>query len=312
LALRDATHVSWAAEMDAFSDTEGFDWVGSGLRRDWRFGESAVSLRLSQGYSRGRPITGPGTGSLGLGAEVGGRLAVAPGWALLAELGVISWEQVDQFARWGAGVEYSAETARARLRYDRSPAVRDAMTMASLQAGATLGVARFEGGFERGPWRAATDLRLQRFTADAGDADRYAGMAVLDRALGATGIAVGPMIRAIASPDAAPSLPGWGRLYWTPDYYVAPALSVRYGGEVAPGVWLGLRAAPGVAFIDEGEDGQARYESGRTPILEAGATVGYRRGAWSAEVSGDWGGALPDGYGSSALRFQISRFGGSR
>jgi hypothetical protein len=313
--LRDATQVAWAAEMDAFTDSEGFDWVGSGVRREWRSGESALGVRLTQGYSRGRPVTGPGLGSLGLGATVAGRMALAPGWGILAELGAISYDDVDAFVTWGAGIEFADALSLARLRYGRSPAVREAATMAALQAGATLDRVHVEGSRYFGPWRVATDLQFQRFQADAGDADRYAGMLVVDRAVGGTGIAIGPMVRAIGSPHGAledPGLAGWGRLYWTPDYYLAPALSLRYGGHIADGLWLGLRAAPGIAFIDEGEGDVGRYDSDRTAILEAGATLGYRRGDWSLELSGDWGGALPDGYNASALRIQLSRFGGPR
>jgi hypothetical protein len=235
-------------ELDAFTDTEGFDWIGSTLGREWHFGESALAVRLAQGWSRGRHldgIGGAGTGSLGLGAVLAGRLAVAPGWALLGELGAMSYDDIDAFATWGGGIEFADDLSLARLRFGRTPAVREAATRAALQAGAVMDRVHLEGSRFMGPWRVATDLQLQRFRADLGDADRYAGMLVVDRKLGASGIAIGPMVRAIASPHDAPFLADWGRLYWTPDYYLAPALSIRYGGQVADGLWLGLRAAPG-------------------------------------------------------------------
>lgn len=312
LAPQDATVVAWAVELDAFTDTEGFDWVGSSIRREWRFGESALTVRLGQGYSRGRPLAGADLGAMGLGAVLGGRLAVAPGLSLLGELGAMSYQDIDAFVTWGAGMEYEDETAWGRLRYGRSPAVREAATMAALQAGAIMDRLHVEGSRDLGRWHAATDLQLQRFGADAGSADRYAAMVRVDRELGETGVAMGGIVRGIFATDRAPSTTQWGRLYWTPDHYVAPALSVRYGATIAEGVWLGLRAAPGIAFIDEGEDGVARYTSGRTAILETGATVGYRNGPWSVELSGDWGGALPDGYHASSLRFQLARLGGPR
>jgi hypothetical protein len=200
----------------------------------------------------------------------------------------------------------------ARAHYGRTPAVREASTMAALQAGAIMDRLRLEAQRDMGPWHAATDLQFQRFRADAGDVDRYAGMARLDRALGGTGVAVGGQVRGIFATNRAPDLPDWGRLYWAPDHYIAPALTIRYGGAIADGVWLGLRAAPGMAFMDEGDDGAVRYDSDRAAILEAGATLGYRVGAWQLDLSGDWGGALPDGYSASSLRFQLSRFGGPR
>jgi tetratricopeptide (TPR) repeat protein len=315
LALQDATTVAWAIEVDGFTDTEGFDWVGSSVRREWRFGENALSLRLVQGYPRGRPLAGGHAGVLGLGAVLGGRLEVAPGLRLLAELGAISFDDVDAFATWGAGLEYEDDVSHGRFSYGRTPAVRDAATMAALQAAATLDRVRLEGSRQAGPWRAAADLQFQRFQADAGHADRYLGMVVVDRALGETGLALGPMLRAVGSPHGileAPPLADWGRLYWTPEYYLAPALSVRWGGPIGDGLWLGLRAAPGIAFVSEREDAPARYDRDRTAILETGASLGYRAGTWTVELSGDWGGALPDGYNASSVRLQLSRFGGPR
>jgi tetratricopeptide (TPR) repeat protein len=309
---RDATQVSWAVELDAFTDTEGFDWVGSGIRREWRFGANALSVRLGQGYSRGRPQAGSEVGSLGLGAVLGGRVLVRPDLALLAELGTVAFGSLDPFVTWGAGMEYAPGSTQARLWYGRSPAVREAATMAALQAGAVLDLMQVAAAHDSGRWRVATDLQLQRFSADLGDATRYAGSLRVDRALGETGVAVGGMVRGVFAYDRAPYLPDWGRLYWTPDHYIAPALAVSYGAQIADGLWLGLRAAPGIAFIDEGDAGPARYDRGRTAILETGASVGYHRGPWRMELSGDWGGAVPDGYHASSLRFQLSRFGGPR
>jgi hypothetical protein len=315
LALRDATHVAWAAEVDGFTDTEGFHWIGSSVRREWWFGRNALSLRLVQGYPRSRPLAGAHAGVLGLGAVVGGRLEVAPGLRLLAELGAISFDNVEAFATWGAGLEYEDAVTHGRFSWGRTPAVREAATMAALQAAATLDRVRLEGSRQAGPWRVAGDLQLQRFQADAGRADRYLGMVVVDRALGETGLALGPMLRAVGSPHGvleAPPLADWGRLYWTPDYYLAPALSVRWGGPIGESLWLGLRAAPGVAFVSELEDAPARYDRDRTATLETGASLGYRAGPWRVELSGDWGGALPDGYNASSVRLQLSRFGGPR
>lgn len=73
----------------------------------------------------------------------------------------------------------------------------------------------------------------------------------------------------------------------------------------------GPPASPGYAFIEERSTGLARYRTGETAILEGGATVGYRSGPWSLSVSGDFGGALPDGYRSSTLRIELSLIGGA-
>jgi hypothetical protein len=308
---RDATQVAWAVELDGFTDTEGFDWVGSAIRREWRFGQNALFVGLGHGYSRGRPAAGADLGALGLGATVAGQFALAPGLNARAEVGAMSYEGVDAIATWGGGLDYDAGgTSRGRLWYGRSPAVREAATMAALQAGAIMDRGQLTAGHDMGPWQAAGDLQFQRFAAEVGDASRYAGMVRVHRNLGESGLAVGGLVRGVFAARRSPYLAEWGRLYWTPDHYVAPALTISYGATIADGLWLGLRAAPGMAFIDESDEGLARYESGRTAILETGASLGYHRGPWRVEVSGDWGGAVPSGYNASSLRFQISRIGG--
>lgn len=305
-AAQDATRVAWVADLDAFTDSEGFDWIASGARRSWGTDRASLGLEIGQRYSSGLAGT---SGSFGGRAALLGRYRFATGLTAVGQAGVTSFGDTDPFPTWGAGVEYSDSTAFAKLQYDRAPAVRDATTYAALRAEAVIDRLLLRALYEVGAWQAAADLQLQAFSADVGSTDRYAGTVRLDRSLG-SGWAAGALVRGIFATSASPSLPGLGPLYWAPVRYVAPALSVRYGTPIGSHWWLGLRASPGYAFIEERSTGLARYRTGETAIVETGATVGYRSGPWSLSVSGDVGGALPDGYRSSTLRIELSRIGG--
>lgn len=183
--------------------------------------------------------------------------------------------------------------------------------MASLLAETSLNRLLLRTRYGAGAWQAAADVQRQAFRADSGTTNRYAGTLRLDRALGTSGWRAGMLVRAILATDLAPTYPDWGPLLWAPVRYVAPALSVSYGAPVGQRWWIGFRASPGYAFIEERGSGFARYPRGETAILETGASVGYTSGPWSFSLSGDWGGALPDGYRATSLRFEVARIGGA-
>lgn len=306
---QDATRVAWLANLDAFTDSEGFDWIASEARRSWGTDRASLGLEIGQRYSGGSGLAGS-TRSFGGRAALIGRYRFATGLTALGQAGVTSFGDTGPFPTWGAGVEYSDSTAFAKLQYDRAPAVRDATTFAALRAEAVIDRLLLRALYGVGAWQAAADLQLQAFSADAGSTNRYAGTVRMDRSLG-SGWAAGALVRGIFATSASPALPDLGPLYWAPVHYVAPALSVSYGTPVGTHWWLGLRASPGYAFIEERSTGLARYRTGETAILEGGATVGYRSGPWSLSVSGDFGGALPDGYRSSTLRIELSLIGGA-
>ncbi|MEJ2504130.1 MAG: hypothetical protein P8177_12600, partial [Gemmatimonadota bacterium] len=310
-APRDATIVAWAVDVDGFSDSEGFDWLASRARYHWLLRGATLSATVGQGYSGGRSLVGAEQDALGFDIAFGARVALAPRWHALAEAGATRFQDVDPFPTWGAGLEYQDASGSVTLRYQRQPGVREAATMAALQAGTTLDRVQLTALRRHGPWSGAADAQVQRFGADAGDATRFAAMARAGRAVGG-GLTLGAMIRAIAADGAAPVDGDWGPLFWAPAHYIAPAVTVGYARPVGDRGWLGLRAAPGYAWIDEREGGVVRYRDGETPILEAGATVGYRVGTWSVDLSGDWGGNLAEnGYDATSITLRISRSGGA-
>jgi hypothetical protein len=177
--------------------------------------------------------------------------------------------------------------------------------MAALQAEAVIDRVLLEARYPVGGWDAAGEVQLQAFSADAGALRRWAGTLRADRTVG-SGLTAGAMIRGIFADDRSPVHPVWGPLVWAPTYYVAPALSLGYTRELRDGWWIGLRSSPGYAFIEE-RAGLQRYRTAETAVLEAGATLGYRRGPWSVSIAADWGGAIPAGYRATALRIHFSR-----
>lgn len=309
-AAQDATYVAWASEMDAFTDSEEFGWVATDAQRNWKLDRrTTLGLRVGQRYSRGNTLAGSSEGSLGLEAGVVGGYHLGDRVTGELRAGVASYADVGTFATAGARIEYSDSSAFGRIQYDRSPAAREATTMAALQAEAIVHRFLLRTLYGLGDWQAAADLQLQAFRADVGNTTRYAGTVRVDRPVGSSGLTVGALVRGIYATGPAPTYPDWGPLLWAPVRYVAPALSVSYGTPVGGRWWVGLRASPGYAWIEERSTGIARYESGETAILETGATVGYRNGPWSLSISGDWGGALPEGYRASTLKIELSRIG---
>ena len=305
-ARRDATYVAWAGDLDVFDDSDGFDWVALDLQRSWKRGRWIGGLELRQRYAAGASPGGLSGSAVGLGAAAIGTYRIRAGLEASVEAGVTSYADVGPFVTWGAGVERADSVSRMALRYDRLPAVRDAATLASLEAEAVVDRVVLEALLPAGRWRTAGNLQLQAFSVSGGSVARYAGMLRADRPVGASGLTVGGMIRGIFADARSPVDPVWGPVVWTPTYYVAPAVTLGYSPELRDGWSVGLRASPGYAFIEE-RAGLARYRASETAILEAGATVGYRTGPWSFSVSGDWGGALPDGYRARALRIRFSR-----
>lgn len=307
-ALQDATRVAWIVEADAFFDSDDFEWVGTTVTRRHPFGPGTLSLAVSQGYSGGVDGQGGSLRSLGLGARLSARIPVGR-YAALLEAGASSFPGTQTIPTWGAGFEYRDAATRAVLRYDRTPAVREAGRIVALEEEAVLDRVRMSGTRSWRSWAAAGEVQLQRFGSEAGSGTRYALMARSDRALGSSGLSVGAMVRTIAATDPAPAA-GWGGLYWAPRMYLAPAVTFGLSRPIGSDWWLGLRAAPGYAWIDERETGLARFRDGTTPILEAGAGLGYRNGPWAVDFSGDFGGALSSDYRSGSFSIQISRSGG--
>lgn len=305
-ARRDATYVAWAGDLDVFDDSDDFDWVALDLQRSWKRGRWIGGLELRQRYAAGASPGGLSGSAAGLGAAAIGTYRIRAGLEASVEVGVTSYADVGPFVTWGAGVERADSVGRTELRYDRLPAVRDAATLAALEAEAVVDRVVLEALRPVGRWRAAGNLQLQAFSVSGGSVTRYAGMLRADRPVGASGLTVGGMVRGIFADTRSPVDPVWGPVVWTPTYYIAPAVTLGYSPELRDGWSVALRASPGYAFIEE-RAGLTRYRASETAILEAGATVGYRTGPWSFSVSGDWGGALPDGYRARALRIRFSR-----
>lgn len=310
-APRDPNHIPWTLSVDAFHDSEAFGWIASDARRSWKLDRATtLGLQVGQRYGSGQALGGLHDGAVGLDASLVGRLRFTPHVTAEVAAGVSSYATVGQFATWAASAEYSDPAVFVRLLYEHTPAVREATTMAALLAETSLNRLLLRTRYGSGAWLAAADVQLQSFRADAGTTNRYAGMFRVDRAVGTSGWRAGTLVRAIFATELAPTYPDWGPLLWAPVRYVAPALSVSYGAPVGQHWWLGFRANPGYAFIEERASGLARYPSGETVILETGGTVGYTSGPWSFGLSGDWGGALPDGYRASVLRLDVSWIGG--
>jgi tetratricopeptide (TPR) repeat protein len=287
----------WETQVESFGDSERFRWMSAQATRTWQvFDRNTVRLVVRQNRTSGS--RGPGLGAtpgvLGIGVEAGARRRMG---ALEADasVGVAGFEGRAPALTGGVSIQ-SAETRPAAwaLEYRRDPAVRQAGTVAALEASARSDRLRASVGTTGKTWSAHTQLEYERFTSEVGGGDRIGGSATLSRVIvsGVTGTAG---VDALAALDSSPALAGWGPLYWAPRTYVAPRASLAYSGRLPGGVRLGLRAGGGYAFLTEGT-GVHRYDSDRVPYLAGGFDLSVTPGSWQITAGGDWQGGPASEY----------------
>jgi tetratricopeptide (TPR) repeat protein len=312
-AVQDITRVSprWSITTEAFGDSESFRWIGANATRRWSVTEAlALGLSVDQGWSQGPTLLGSDLHAFGLGTGASLTYALPSGLSLEARGGVRRFDDVQTFGTWGAGLRWvGLSGARLFMGYDHEPAVRHAGTFASLQAGAEMDRLSLGGGAPLGrDWSVDGQMEAQRFSTDSGDDDRFSGSLLVRRDL-LPGLSLAGLVRGIASSERAPLSAEFGRLYWTPEYYVAPGVQLAYRASLAPRWGIGLRATPGYAFVREHDGGGIRRFGDNTATMETGLSITFAPRGWLFDLGADWGGAVPSGYQAAALRFQISSGG---
>jgi Flp pilus assembly protein TadD len=316
--LHEAGAVRWLTEpwritAEAFGDSEDFFWFGSPARKDWGDAGRSLGFVVRQGYSDGPRLVGGGFRSTGFGAQIEGRARLGARLIGRAGLGILDYSDVGSFATWALGLELrDGHGGMTALGYERQPAVRAALTAASLGAETIADQLKLTHARPLGAGSFGGEALVERFDSGLGTTTRYAGSLVVTHPL-AAGLTAGALVRALSASDASPVLTDWGTLYWAPRYFIMPGVQLGYGTEFGEGWTLGLRVTPGVAFIDERHGGIQRFGTDRTTLLETGLDLGYQAGSWHFLVGGDWGGALSSGYRAAALRIQITPvMGGKR
>lgn len=303
----------WRLVAEFFDDSEGFRWFGSSAAIAWGDRMASYGLAVHQGYSDGPLLAGGAFRSTGLGAEFEARRRFGERFAVRAGVGVLGFTRVGPFPTWVLGLELRDDgDGVTGLDYEHRPAVRVAVSAASLGAETVLDEVRLTHVRALGEGTFGGEARVERFDSELGSTLRYSGSIVAQHPLSG-GLSAGALVRALAADRASPVLADWGALYWAPRSYVMPGVHLAYGAEFDGGWSLGLRATPGVAFIDERLDVGRRFGDSRVAVLEAGLDLGYRTGSWQVAVAGDWGGALRSGYRAAAIRVRLTPVrGGAR
>jgi tetratricopeptide (TPR) repeat protein len=300
------TPSSWIVGLDGFDDSEGFRWLSAQATRSWGSSTRSVALMVQQGGFAGSRSAGEIFRTFGSGAQVEARARLAGGWTGRIGVGVQHFTDVGTFPTWTTGLEWLDSRGNTlALGYARQPAVRGALTAASLGAEAVSDAVRLTAQGALGEWLFASELAAERFDSQLGQTTRGAGSIVIGRSITA-GLSARGLVRGIFADNTAPLLTDWGALYWAPRYFIMPGFQLAYYTRPGDRWDLGLRAGSGLAYVEERAPWGRRYDGSRATVTEAGLDLGYRVGGWRLPASGDWSGALPRGYKAAALRLRIS------
>lgn len=303
----------WRVEGEAFGDSEDFRWLGTQASRSWGDARGAVEVRVRQAWLDGVSAANPGEAdALGYGVTVEGQRRLREGVTLRARGGVFSFEPTGTQAVWGAGIGFErAGGGSVVVAYDHEPGVRRAVTAAALRAEVLAD--RVQVTIERPGqrWSLWSMLELEWLGSRLGSTNRASAAIAVGRPAGEH-LWVSLGLGALATDGDSPVLEGWGPLYWSPVYYIAPQLGLNGRMSLGESVTLGLRAAPAYAFMNERNGANRRFDTTRTPALNAGIDLNVIRPSWELNVSGDWGGALESAYRSAVLRTRLSIYPSGR
>jgi tetratricopeptide (TPR) repeat protein len=296
----------WRVVVDGFGDSQKFYWFSTLAAARFGGNERSLEIMAHQDLADGLRRTGGRFRSFGGGARLEGRTRLAGAWTGRAGFGVRHFGDVGTFPVWGAGIDWlGGEAGEFSLSYERQPAVRGALTAASLGAEVTADALRLAAHRPFGLWSLGSELTLERLRSDLGTTDRALGSLVLGRQV-VPGLTASAGLRLVATSGASPELVDWGTLYWTPRYFITPLLQLSHYSPLGERWEMGLRLGAGYSFLEERGLLGARYDRDRVGVMETGFDLGYRAGSWRIVGSGDWGGALPTGYRAAAFRIRIS------
>ncbi len=302
--------VAWSVNGEAFGDSEEFRWYETTAR--WGRilgagpGSGVVGLSAAQGFSQGARLGAGSPEVTGWGLGAWGRIAAGRDVVLSGEAGLRAFSGVGAVPSLAASIALAhSYPTRLELNAAYGPAVRRVATAAALEA--DVRSARLQAVAEHygAAWGVASDVEYEHLSSYLGGTNRVAGSVTVQRLLarGFYGVAG---LGFVSADVASPLLPGWGSLYWTPEYYVAPQVGIRLERPLNEAVHATLRVNPGYAFVRERPGSEIRFDRERVPFLGAGLDVIYSPASYDFGVSADWSGALDAGYRAAALRAWLS------
>jgi|GEM_PF-1932680 len=293
-----------AARVEGMGDSEGFRWSSVEGSRQWLrerdLATVAVRARLEQVTA-----SGPGDDGQGVMVAVDAARPLTPRLRAGASLGAeaIAGRVLPAAA---AQLAYAApQGVSAALRIVTEPAVRRTATLAAVEAGVVSSRVEASAAAPVGGMTVDGAASVERLGASVGSTGR------MEASLAATRV-VTPALRlslsasGMTTSGAAPTFEGRS-LYWSPRGYLQAQLGAALRRRLHERLELELRAAPGVAWVDERSAGRRFSGGGVLPSLAAGGELRYGTAAWAVVGAVDWSAVGFSGYRSTGARVFLSR-----
>lgn len=307
-AARVAGIPAGAGRVEGMGDSEGFRWSSVEAMRQWASEEDGSTLALR---ARTERVSADGPdGGQGIALAVEAMRPVSPRLRASASLGAEAIADRVMPAAWAQAAYADTGGAAAALRVVREPAVRRTATAAAVEAGVVSSRVEATGTLPMDGVVLDGAVAAERLSADAGSTDRLEASAGATRAL-SPDLRVSLSASALTTSGAAPQV-GGRTLYWSPRRYLQAQLGAALRRRVSTAVEVELRAAPGVAWVDERTVGQRFGGRGLLPAVAAGGEVRYGTAAWSLAGSVDWSAVGVHGYRAAGARVYLTRAIGAR
>jgi len=297
-----------AARVEGMGDSEGFRWTAVEGTKQWADADDGSTLALRARTER--------VSSSVPGAEQGFALAVdavRPVSTRLRASATLGAEVIADRVHPVAAAQLAWAAPggpAAALRVAREPAVRRTATAAAVEAGVVSSRAEATGSLPLGRVTVDGAVAAERLDAEAGSTDRLEASVAATRAV-SSALRVSLSASGLTTTGPAPA-PAGRTLYWSPRTYLQAQLGAALRRPLSRRVELELRAAPGVAWVDERTAGARFAAGGVLPSLALGGEARYGTQHWSLAASIDWSGVGTHGYRAAGARVYVSRAVGVR
>ena len=295
---------SYGVLVEGFSDSERFRWMRTSITRGFTVGTATLFATGQHNVfesgpvglvSRNPGLSGRLDGSFALGNRA--RLDLTGGAETYAAVGTFPLAAARITAYEMLGFELSAE-ARHQIAATRVG------SLASLQAGTTSDVFGLSAYGSRDGWSLFAQAETERLRSRVGDSRRQSASATVRRRLSKRFTAEAGVTRLTTS-GRAPSVRGFGNLYWSPESYVEPRVGLEFRTRISSRLSAAAGASVGYGIVRERE-GDVRYGASVVPTAALRADVRYDVGRFNASVGVSYGGAIERWYRAASARVQGS------
>jgi len=293
------------ARAEGMGDSEGFRYSALEGVRAWVREEDLATLAVRARVER---VAGAGPANQGGEGVAVGVDASRPVSRTLRASASAGAEAIEGDVRpaLAAQLAWSGQGgAAAALRVVTEPAVRRTATAAAVEAGVVSSRVEASGAARVGGVTVDGAATAERLGARAGSTERVDASVAATRAL-TPALRVSLSASGLTTRGASPVVEG-RTLYWSPRAYLQAQAGAALRHRVSQALELEVRAAPGVAWVDERAAAQRFGGGGLLPALSAGGEARYGTGAWGVVGAVDWSGVGVDGYRSTTVRLGATR-----